>query len=243
MKRERKWPKAVFYDSKTTLFDWNPVWIKASLNILNHYGSKIDSEEFMKTWMDIGLGVHHKAAFAEYRTFTDIMQEGLVKTLNYYGIPGRPDDIKFLADLWDEVQPFPDTLPALIKQQEMTKILIFSNVETEYLDMMVRKLHGFKPDFVGDMDQARAHKPSPRAYFWVLEQNHLAIKDVLYCARPQWDVQAAIAVGMKSVWLNRVQWRAQVQEELRGVKPDFEVKDLHGVTEILESSILGTSKK
>ncbi len=239
MAKKDRWPKAIFYDSKSTLFDWYPVWVKASSNILKQNGSNIDGEEFMQKWMDIGLGVHHKAAFARYRTFTDILTEGLVNTFKYYGIPGNSNDIRFLVDLWDEVQPFPDTLPALTKQQEMTKILIFSNVETEYLAMMVKKLRGFKPDFVGDMDQAKAHKPSPRAYFWVLQQNHLDVKDVLYCARPQWDVQGAMAVGMKAVWLNRVQWRVQVQEELEGIKPDYEVKDLHGVTKILESNIFG----
>jgi len=135
-----------------------------------------------------------------------------------------------MIDLWYDVQPFPDSIPALNKQKEMTKILIFSNVETRYLDMMVNKLGGFKPDFMGTMEQARASKPSPRAYYWVLEKNNLEVKDVLYCARPQWDVQGALALGMKTAWLNRA------QEKLEGVKTDYEVKDLHEITQILESS-------
>ena len=243
METKNKWPKAIFYDSKSTLFDWYPVWVKASSNILKRYENNIDDEEFMQTWMDIGTGTHHKAAFAAYRKFTDILKQGLADTFRYYGIPGNPDeDIHRLVELWDEVQPFPDTLPALTRQQEMTKIIIFSNVETEYLDMMVKKLHGFKPDFVGDMDQAGAHKPSPRAYYWVLKQNNLEVEDVLYCARPQWDVQGAMALGMKAIWLNRLQWRAQVPEKLQGVKPDYEVRDLHGVTKILESCIMESEK-
>ena len=64
-----------------------------------------------------------------------------------------------------------------------------------------------------------------------MEKNQLKIEDVLYCARPQWDVQGAQALGMKAVWLNRV------NEELNGFKTDYEVTDLHGVTEIVKSSL------
>jgi hypothetical protein len=50
MEGNSKWPKAIFYDSKNTLFDWSKVWIETSSNIVNHYKSKIDGEEFKMTW-------------------------------------------------------------------------------------------------------------------------------------------------------------------------------------------------
>ncbi len=229
MKQADGWPKAIFYDSKNTLFDWSGEGVEASSNIVKHYESDVDGEAFKALWHRLLISENHRTAFSEYREFTEALKESLDYTLKYFNIPGSPEDVKFMLDLWDRVKTFPDTVPALKKQQEMTKVLIFSNVETSYLDMMVDKMEGFKPDFVGTMEQARTCKPSPRAYYWVLEKNQLKIEDVLYCARPQWDVQGALALGMKSVWLNRV------QEELDGVKPDYEVTDLHGVTEIVES--------
>lgn len=230
-----EWPKAIFYDSKTTLFDWNPVWIKACSDILARCEASVDNEEFQKTWLEFLVRLNCRHAFAEYRTFTDLLRESLAGAFKQFDIPSNPDDVKLMAGAWNEVQLFPETLSALAKQQEMTRVVIFSNVETEYLQMMVSKLHGFKPDFVGDMDQANALKPSPRAYYWVLKKIGLDVKDVLYCARPQWDVQAAMALGMKGVWLNRAQYRAGTKEALKGVKPDYEVADLHGVTKIIES--------
>lgn len=229
MERKSEWPKAIFYDSKNTLFDWSTVWIKAASNIVRHYKSNVDSEEFKKTWHKFLIGENHQTAFGGYRQFTECLQESLVYTFKYYGIPGRPDDVKFMLELWDEVQPFPDVIPALSKQKEITKVLIYSNVETRYLEMMLNKLGGFRPDFIGDMQKSSSCKPSPRAYHWVLQNAQLEVKDVLYCARPQWDVQGAMACGMKAAWLNRA------QEKLEGVKPDYEVKDLHGITKIVES--------
>lgn len=227
MKRKTNFPKAIFYDSKNTLFDWSTVWVKASSNIVRRYESSVSGEDFKKIWHKFLVMVNHRVAFSKYQDFTETLRESLIYTFKYFNIPGVPEDVRYMTDLWEEVVPFPDTHAALREQQELTKILIFSNVETRYLEMMVKKVDHFKPDFIGDMEKARVCKPSPRAYLWVLEKVKLKAKDVLYCARPQWDVQGAIACGMKTVWLNRA------EEELEGMKPDYEVGDLHGVTSLL----------
>jgi 2-haloacid dehalogenase len=239
MEKQDEWPKAIFYDSKNTLFDWNPVWIKACSNIVKHYESTIDSKGFWRTWIYYHRGEALMTAFGNYREFTECLKIGLVRTFEHYGIPGSTDDVRYMLELWDEVQPFPDTLAALKKQQEMTKVLIFSNVETEYLEMMVNKLTGFRPDFLGSMQMCRALKPSPRAYNWVLEKNKLEVRDVIYCAGPQWDVQGAMACGMKAAWVIRDFWGKNEKEKLEGVKPEFIINDLHELTRIVESSIVG----
>ena len=237
MQRRGSWPKAVFYDSKNTLFAWDAVWIKAASNILNKYESNINPEQFQRQWGKFLTGENHRTAFGKYRTFTESLQVSLVYAFKYYGIAGSPDDVRFMTDLWDEVQPFPDVLPALTRQKEITKVFIYSNVETEYLEMMVNKLGGFRPDFLGDMDKSQSCKPSPRAYRWVLENAgrelnlEFDFSDVLYVAGVQWDVQGAMASGMKAALVHRPY---RYPAEIEGVRPDYETDDLHGVTKIVE---------
>lgn len=232
-----KWPKAVFTDSKNTLFAWDSVWVKACANILNKYGSNVNPEEFREQWSKFMSGENLKVAFGKYRKFTESLEISLDYTLRYYGIKGEPGDVKFMTDLWNEVQPFPDVLPGLTKIQEYTKVFIYSNVETEYLTMMVNKLTGFQPDFIGDMDISLCCKPSPRAYKWVLETAgrklglDIGFSDVLYVAGPQWDVQGAMACGMKGAWIHRPY---RFTPEVQGVKYDYEVKDFHEVVEIVK---------
>jgi 2-haloacid dehalogenase len=234
MKGKRKWPKAIFYDSKNTLFAWDSVWIKACSNILTKYESNMDPEVFWRQWATFLTGENQRTAFGKFRKFTESLRVSLLYAFKYFGIAGSPEDVRFMTDLWKEVQPFPDTLPALTRQQELTKILIYSNVETEYLEMMVNKLVGFRPDFLGDMDKSQSCKPSPRAYRWVLENVGLKATDVIYCAGPQWDVQGAMAFGMKGAWVHRPY---RFSKEIEGVKYDYEVNDLHELTKIIESSL------
>jgi len=234
MKGKRKWPKAIFYDSKNTLFAWDSVWIKACSNILTKYESNMDPEVFWRQWATFLTGENQRTAFGKFRKFTESLRVSLLYAFKYFSIAGSPEDVRFMTDLWKEVQPFPDTLPALTRQQELTKILIYSNVETEYLEMMVNKLVGFRPDFLGDMDKSQSCKPSPRAYRWVLENVGLKATDVIYCAGPQWDVQGAMAFGMKGAWVHRPY---RFSKEIEGVKYDYEVNDLHELTKIIESSL------
>ena len=220
-------PKAVFYDSKNTLFDWSRLWVQAAEEIVAKYDATVDGAAFKALWHRLLISENHRTAFATYREFTVALEESLETAMKVLGVPGTREDVKHMLDLWDAVPPFADTLAALSDQQELARILIFSNVGTRYLEMMAAKMVGFTPDFMGSMEQARCCKPSPRAYNWVLEQNGLTVDEVIYCAGPQWDVQGAHALGMRAVWLNRP------GEPVDGIAVDWEVADLHGVTEIL----------
>lgn len=242
MSGKEKWPKAVFTDSKNTLFAWDVVWVEACSKILEKYGSGIEPEVFRAQWSMFMSGENLRVAFGKYQKFSESLRVSLDHTFRYFGIKGDPADAKFMTDRWIEVQPFPDTQPGLSKIQQFAKVLIYSNVETEYLAMMVNKMTGFRPDFVGDMDMSLCCKPSPKAYRWVLEtagkrlNMKLDFSDVLYVAGPQWDVQGAMACGMKGCWIHRPY---RFSPEVQGQKYDYEVKDFHEVARIVETSFEG----
>lgn len=241
------WPKAVFTDSKNTLFAWDPVWVKSCALMLQKYGSDMDPHEFWRLWVTGMAGENHKAAFGKYRTFTETLQVALVNAFHYAGIPGSRDDVAFMNELWDEVEPYPDVAPALARIQRMgVPILVYSNVETKYLDMMVAKLAPLAPDFVGDMEKSHSRKPSPFAYRWVLDTAgqrlgiDLSYPDILYVAGPQWDVQAAMSLGMKGVWIHRLYGAAvpdHIAREVEGIEPDYQVDSMDEVMRIVEQSL------
>jgi len=231
-----RWPKAVFYDSKDTLFDWGTQWREASAAVSRKRGGGADPSEFFATWKRHLNALNALHAFTDYRDFTELLRESLVVAMKVHGIDGSGADVAEMVDRWDAVQPFPGVPEALVEQQKHCKILIFSNLETKYLRMMAGKVttaSGFTPDYLGTMEDARLCKPSPRAYRDVLARNALRPEDVLYCTGPQWDVQGGMAFGMKGVWIN---WQG---ESRTGHPYDHEAADIAGVTEVVRSYASG----
>ena len=200
-----RWPRAIFYDSKTTLFNWAGSWQGAAAAILQKYGSTVSEHEFVETWVKLFEGMHRRAAFYRYAQVTDLVRESLMTTYRLLGIAGSPDDVEFFLALQEKVELFEDTEEALSNQQKLgVKVLIYSDVESKYLDMYVGKFKRFKPDFVGTTEEAGVAKPNPRTYRWVLQKTGLEPRDVLYCAAPMFDVQGAMAFGMIAAWLGQL---------------------------------------
>jgi FMN phosphatase YigB (HAD superfamily) len=231
-----RWPRAVFYDSKTTLFNWAGSWRGAAAILLKKYDSPVAEQEFVETWVRGFEGLHRRAAFFRYTQVTDIVRESLLNAYRMFGIRGNPDDVDVFLDLQEQVELFADTEAALQNQQNLgVKVLIYSDVETKYLRMYVAKFKSFKPDFVGTTEEAGVAKPNPRTYQWVLRRTGLEARDVLYCAAPIFDVQGAMSAGMIAAWLRRPEGRLSKETHTAGdLAADFEVESLHDVTRILE---------
>ena len=236
-----RWPRAIFYDSKTTLFDWAWSWREAAGQIAAKYGG-VDADAFYEDWIVMFEGFQRRAAFNRYADLTNHIRDGLRYACRLHGIKGDPDhDVQIYLDLQERVEPFPEVLEALEQQRALgVKIIIFSDVETRYIEAYVRKLGGFRPDFVGSTEQARVHKPNPRVYQWVLRQVGLQARDVLYCAAPQFDIQGALSTGIKAAWLRRSQGRLgrkNVTFEAGDVPADYEISDLQQLTRIVEANL------
>src|SRR5436190_3298319 len=111
------------------------------------------------------------AASFRYTQVTDLAREALNNAYRMHGLTGHPDDIQAFLELQAKVELFDDTEEALSDQQKLgVKVLIYSDVETKYLDMYVSKFKSFRADFVGSTEQAGIAKPNPRTYQWVLRK-------------------------------------------------------------------------
>jgi FMN phosphatase YigB (HAD superfamily) len=233
-----RWPRAVFYDSKTTLFDWGWSWREAAAQLVARYGAQTDPEDFLRTWVRNFEGLHRRAAFCRYTPVTEIARESLLNTYRMHSIDGSPGDVDVFLALQEKVELFDDTEEALLAQQQLgVKILIYSDVETRYLDMYVGKFRSFKPDFVGTTEQAGVAKPNPRTYQWVLRRTGLEPRDIIYCAAPLFDIQGAMSAGLIAAWLRRPQGGLSSEKHEVGDLPaDYEIESLHDLTTILEAN-------
>ena len=84
------WPRAIFYDSKTTLFDWGWSWATASEALVAKYGSTVDAKLFAANWVRLFEAHHRRTAFAGYRPVTEIVTEALWTHSVLWTSPARP---------------------------------------------------------------------------------------------------------------------------------------------------------
>lgn len=234
-----RWPRAVFYDSKTTLFDWGWSWATAAATLVRKYGSTVETAKFAQNWVRFFESHHRRTAFSQYTPVTQTVTEALMDTFNTFRIAGSPEDVRAYTDLQKDVGLFAETEAALQEQQDMgVKVFIYSDVEREFLDMYVSKFRKFRADFVGSTEQPRIHKPNPLTYYWVLQQNGLQPRDVLYCAAPGFDVQGAMSAGLIAAWLRRPVdgMLANQAPSAKGIPADYEIESLHDVTRILQAN-------
>lgn len=234
-----RWPRAIFYDSKGTLFDWPWTWRQAAERITQKYDTTATSEQFLETWARFFESFHRRAAATRYTPVSELIRQALLTAYKVHGIEGSADDVDFMLDVQDQVQLFPETEAALQAQQDLgVKILIYSDVERRYLDMYVSKFRTFKADFVGTTDEAGFHKPHPKTYFWVLGRTGLDVRDVLYCAGPTFDCMGAMAVNMVTAQIRRSGMTRDTFVP-GDVPADYEIDDLHGITEIITRNRFG----
>ncbi len=118
------------------------------------------------------------------------------------------------------------------------KVFIYSDVESEFLEMYVARFRTFKPDFIGSTEMPRIHKPNPLTCYRALQQNGLQARDVLYCAAPAFDVQGAMSAGLIAAWLRRpVDGMLANQSSIEhGLPADYEIENLHDITHIIETN-------
>ncbi len=233
-----RWPRAIFYDSKGTLFNWAWTWRRTAEWIAQRWAPEVPVDAFLRDWVTLFEGLHRRAAFRGYADFFGVLvRDALSFACRLHRVAADVDEgMRFLTALQAQVEPFPDVPEALRRQKELgVQILIFSDVERRFLDLYLQKLPDFQPDFVGTTEEARIQKPNPRVYRWVLGRVGLEERDVLYCAGPQFDVQGAMAAGMKAAWVRRREGRLDMSEG--DLPPDYEVEDLLELTDLVAANL------
>ena len=106
-----RWPRAVFYDSKTTLFNWAGSWHGAAAKLLKKHGADVAEQDFVETWVKAFEGLHRRAAFFRYTQVTDIVREALQNAYRMHGIRGDKDDVDAFLELQERSSSSPTPRP------------------------------------------------------------------------------------------------------------------------------------
>jgi len=120
---------------------------------------------------------------------------------------------------------FEDTLPFLQMAGRRYPICLSTDCDSDMLDG-VSHIYPFNKLFVSE--QMRAYKAHPLFFSRVLQHYRLNPENVLHIGDARSDILTPKKLGIQTCWLNRYgeSWKPEV-------KPDFEVKSLLDILEIL----------
>lgn len=219
--------KAIVFDAYGTLIDTGTGSVDAAKEILKNRGrTDISASDFYADWKK-----HHRKhidSLTEFVTEEEIFCSDLRSLYKKYGIDGDADrDVQIMLETLGKRKAFPETLAVLALLSEKYPLYIGSTSDT-YPLMQDIKNNRICVNRVYTSESLRVYKPEPEFYRAIASDIGVNCENVLFVGdSPVDDVFGPKRVGMKACLVDRK------QRDLRGITPEYTVKSLNELSEIL----------
>ena len=133
-----------------------------------------------------------------------IHRERLDVILQEFGIAGLfdEDEVADLNLMWHRLDPWPDSVPGLLRLRRNYIIGPLSNGGTVLLASMAKRA-AIPWDVIMSSDVTKAYKRHPDAYLNACSAMDLQPGQVMMCAAHNDDLEAARSHGMRTAYINR----------------------------------------
>jgi len=199
--------KALLFDTFGTVVDWRGSVARMGARLAAKKGIEgVDWEAFARSWR-AGYRPGMAPVIAGTRPWTPIdviHRERLDVILKEFGIADRftEAEIVDMNLMWHRLDPWPDSVPGLLRLKRGYVISPLSNGATLLLVNMAKRA-GIPWDMILSSDVTRAYKRDPRAYQAACAALALPPEQVMMCAAHNDDLEAARAQGMRTAYINR----------------------------------------
>ena len=199
--------KAIVFDTFGTVSDWRGSITRMGEALARKKGvTGVDWEAFARAWR-AGYRPGLKAVIAGKRPWTPvdvIHRERLEEILPQFGLDGvfSEDEKADINLFWHRIDPWPDSIPGLLRLKKKFLIGPLSNGSLMLLTSMAKRA-GIPWDFVLSSDMHKAYKRDPEVYRNAIRLLGLEPGEVMMGAAHNDDLQAARAEGMATAYINR----------------------------------------
>ncbi|MFQ5884310.1 MAG: HAD family hydrolase [Thermoplasmata archaeon] len=193
--------------------------------IVENNSLSMTHQEFLDIW-----DKHYKVLLGgEFITIWQANEVSLRTTYDELGIDDGTDGyLNQMYKSWYSVTPYEDVQEVFPKLSSIPKCMV-SNADDHLLDVALRK-NALHFEYCVSSERARGYKPYPKIFQFALNEVGCKPDEAIHVGDSQTsDIVGAERAGIPIIWINRF------DEELKeGIPtPDFEVKDLHGMLEII----------
>ncbi|MDD9876002.1 MAG: haloacid dehalogenase type II [Magnetovibrio sp.] len=199
--------KVVLFDTFGTIVDWRGSITRFGERLGRDKGiDGVDWEAFARAWR-AGYQPGMQRVRSGERAWTGIdtiHRERLDEILGDFGIAEHlgEDERRDMNLWWHRLDPWPDSVPGLVRLKSRYLIGPLSNGSVVLLASMAKRA-GIPWDFIFASDTFKAFKPDPAVYTGAIELAGLEPGEVMLGAAHNDDLAAARAHGMRTAYVNR----------------------------------------
>lgn len=198
--------KAIVFDTFGTISDWRSsiAWEAEKVSKIKGLSS-FDGDAFARAWR-AGYSPGMSKVISGERGWTPIdviHRERLEEILPMFGLDMLNEDERdHLNRAWHRINPWPDSIPGLLRLKRNHLIAPLSNGSLTLLAGMAKRA-GIPWDFVFSSDMHKAYKRDPKVYQNAIALLGLEPHEVMMGAAHNDDLEAARAQGMRTAYINR----------------------------------------
>ncbi len=198
--------KAVVFDTFGTIADWRSSIAAEGTKIAHTKGIEdFDGDAFARAWR-AGYRPGMARVISGERAWTPvdvIHRERLDEILPTFGLDMLNEGERaHLNEAWHRINPWPDSIPGLLRIKKKFLIAPLSNGSLMLLSNMAKRA-GIPWDFVFSSDMHQAYKRDPKVYQNAIALLGVAPYEVMMGAAHNDDLKAAQTEGMRTAYINR----------------------------------------
>ena len=196
--------RALLFDTYGTLVDWRSSVRDELAAFGRARGLHHDWDAVLADWKACyrpGMDAINRGE-APWATLETIYRHRLVELLPARSIAASDAEIDDLVHAWWRLRPWPDTVAGLARLKRRYVISPLSNASFAGM-VHLAKFAGLPWDCVITAENARCYKPRPETYHTALALLGLEAHEVMMVAAHNYDLAAAQALGLRTVFVPR----------------------------------------
>ena len=216
--------KAIVFDVYGTLFNVDSI-IPAAERQFPGYGRKISElwrrKQLEYTWL--------RSLMERYADFGQVTDDALSYTLQALKLQNNAEVRSGMLKEYLVLKPFPE-VPAALNRLQQRMLAVLSNGTPFMLHSVLSHsglLHYFPA--VMSVDPLRIYKPYKGVYQLAPSTLGISKEEILFVSANSFDAAGGKNFGLQVCWVNR----ANIPFDVLDVKPDFVVRDLDQLVQLL----------
>jgi 2-haloacid dehalogenase len=135
--------------------------------------------------------------------YLDSTRRALLYTLRSLQLPFDAADVARIMEGWQDLKPFPDSLPGLARLRSRFKLAVLSNGERDFLATLVKDRMRADFDAVISVQEVGVFKPNPQVYRYAARVLGAEPHELMMVSAHSFDAVGARVSGYRAAYVNR----------------------------------------